>query len=281
MGSAIIEELRGAHFFVQTAYGRLSHECVKLDIMDFKNVKDVISASKPDIIVHSANLAGGVDFCEKNPDLAKKFHFEATKFLGQEAKACGAKLIYISSECVFDGKKEAYSEEDAVRPQNVYGEYKAKSEEWIAQNVNRYIIVRTMSVFGWQPDTKTPNALMKVYFSIQKKQRVDIPVFRWGTPTYVRDLAQAIVELALSEYNGLYHVVGNSYLSRYDWLFQTAESLGWDVTYLHPVKNNSDDMIFRPLRVHLKNDKFSRQCRTKLHCLEEILPSLKKDILQK
>jgi len=74
----------------------------------------------------------------------------------------GAKLIFISSECVFDGEKEFYNENDAVCPLSVYGKQKAQSEKWIQGNLDDYVIIRSMSVYGWDPLTKTPNALMKL-----------------------------------------------------------------------------------------------------------------------
>jgi dTDP-4-dehydrorhamnose reductase len=275
VGEAVLNALKEKTPVVATAFRRTRSTYIPHDITDPTQVLSVIKIYQPRVIVHCANLAGGVDFCEKNPGLARAFHFDATRNLGKGAHDIGAKFIFISTECVFNGKKEQYTEEDTVSPCNVYGQCKAQSEAWIVKNLRNYNVVRTMSVFGWQPNTQTPNALMKAYFSIQQKKDFFIPSFRWGNPTYVRDLASALAELTLSPVAGLYHVVGKSYLNRYEWLLEVSRSLGWDTRYLHP--QETDTQVFRPPNVHLSTEKFESLFQTKLHRMEEVIEFLKRD----
>ncbi len=279
IGSAITKEINPNFNCIGTSYSRKAPNTLNLDITKFQDVKKIFKNLEPTYVIHCANLAGGVDFCEKNPDLAKKFHLEATINIGNQCISYNSKFIFISSECVFDGRKDSYNENDALNPVNVYGECKAKSEEWIQKNLKDYIIVRTMSIYGWDPLTKTPNTIMKVFFSILKGEKIFAPTFRWGNPTYVKDLAKAILELCLSKENGIFHVAGTTFINRYEWLKKTCDILGWDSSLLLPQNQISKDIVSRPCRINLDKSKFSNNFTTMLHSLEDGLRLLRKDII--
>ena len=278
VGSSLAEVISPKHPFLGTCYKRLSGNCISLNIGNALEVSKVINQYKPRYVIHCANLSGGVDFCEKNPQDAEDFHYTATQSIGRACKTVGAKFVFISTECVFDGQKIEYCETDSKNPKNVYGMCKAKSEDWIIKNLSEYIIVRTMGVFGWQPETKTPNALMKLYFACRQKEEMFVPDFRFGTPTYAKDLAAAIVEMALSKESGVFHVVGQTYISRYEWLKKSADFLGWDSKCLVKTPKESSDIAFRPHKVKLLTDKFRSQFKTKLHTLEETLTIIKSEM---
>ena len=249
------------------------------DITDKNNLKEVFKEVQPTHVIHGANLAGGVLFCEKNPDIARKVHLQGTMNVGELCQARGVKFIYPSTECVFDGADDQlYKEDSPCHPLNIYGKCKRESEMWIQGHLKEFIIVRTMSVFGWQPETISPNALMSAYFAISKKEKLSVPTFRWTTPTYVRDLAKAIVELGLSGTKGIFHVVGESYLNRYEWLKKTCDFLGWDSSWLVAQDSPSKNSVPYPAKVRLNTEKFHAQCQTPLNTLEQALVLLRKDI---
>lgn len=279
IGRACSQEIGKGHNWIGTSYPEKELQgFTSLDITSSCEIERVFKRVKPTCVVHCANLAGGLDYCEKRPDLAKKFHFEGTVNIGRQCLEYKSKLVFISSECVFDGKRELYKEEDDVNPLNVYGKWKAESEKWIRQNLKDYIIARTMSVYGWDPKTVTPNAIMKVYFSILKKEEISISAFRRGNPTYVKDLAKAIAELALAESRGIFHIAGRSFVGRYEWLKKACDVLGWDASFLIPRKEPLTNNILRPLRVNFNTDKFQSEFTVKLHNLEESLNLLKQDV---
>jgi dTDP-4-dehydrorhamnose reductase len=278
IGKAVVKEIDSNCDWVGTSYPKAIQGVIRLDITDPDEVKGIFDKVSPTCVIHCANLAGGVDFCEKNPDLAKQFHFEATKYIGKKCLEYKARFVFISSECVFDGTKELYSDDEQPNPLNIYGKWKAKSEEWIKENLENYAIIRTMSVYGWDPKTLTPNAIMKLYFSILKKEKVFVPTFRWSSPTYKEDLARAIVELAKSSESGIYNIAGRSFINRYEWLKRVCEVLEWDSSLLMPQDNPSENDRLRPLSVNFNINKFQSEFTTKLHNLEESLSLLKQDI---
>ena len=292
IGSAVAKELDSARssqstrsstspcHWVGTSFKRGSGRFQVLDITDRDNVKNILHTLKPKSVVLAANLAGGAEFAQSHPDSAKKFYYEATQNLGEHCLRQKARFIFISTECVFDGKKEIYQEDDEPNPLNLYGQWKVESEMWIKKNLKDYIIVRTMSVFGWQPETVTPNAVMKTYFSILKKEKIFVPTFRWGMPTYVQDLAKAMVELSLSSAQGTYHVAGSTYINRYEWLRKVCNAMEWDSSWLCPQNEIPPGAVPYPLKIRLDTQKFRQHYQTKLHSLEEAIPMLKTDIRQ-
>ena len=279
IGQAVAQALAARNLFVQgTSCRRRTIQDLVCDILKPEDIERVFQDTHPTHVIHCANLAGGVKICEANPELAKQFHFEATAHIGQACLKHKAKLTFISSECVFDGKKIDYKEDDGYCPGNVYGQRKAESEKWIQEHLTDYVIIRTMSVFGWQPETTTPNALMSAYFAMSKRQKWEVSSYRWGTPTYVRDLARAIVHLSLSSHTGIFHAAGKTYLNRYDWLKKTFIRLGWDESWLVPQTKQTAHGLFYPAKIHLQTDKYAQLYNNELHTLEEALDLLNQDI---
>jgi len=277
VGQAAVKASVGRYEVYKTHFGVPKPGYLTCDITDRAGLEALFKQVKPTHVLHCGQLAGGLDFCEKNPGIAKKFHFDGTVNLGKACLKHNAKLVFISTECVFDGKKEVYTEDDAVNPLSVYGKFKAESEKWLTGNMGNYIVARTMTAYGWDPATVTPNALMKVYFALMKKETIFVPDFRWSSPTYAGDLAAALVEMSLSRHNGLFHVTGSSFIDRYQWLKKTCEFLGWDVSLLKR-QAISDQVAGRPLKVRLDTTKFRNTFKTKLHTLEEALVLLKQDM---
>ena len=277
VGQHVVKALAGRYAAYPTHFGAQKPGYLPCDITDYAALEALFAQTKPTHVLHCAQLAGGLDLCEKKPALAKRFHFDGTVNLGKACLKYNAKLVFISTECVFDGKKEVYAEVDAVNPLSVYGKFKAESEKWLTGNMENYIVARTMTAYGWDPATVTPNALMKVYFALMKKEEIFVPDFRWSSPTYAGDLAAALVEMSLSSHNGLFHVTGSSFIDRYQWLKKTCEFLGWDASLLkrQAISGQTDR---RPSKVRLDTTKFRTTFKTQLHTLDEALALLKRDM---
>lgn len=267
--------------WIGTCNKRLGKGLLKLDITDQAEVKRFFSEFSPDAIFNCANLAGGVDFCEANPKKAADFHLNATKEIGNYCNAINAMTVFISTDYVFDGTRGPYGEEDKTNPLNLYGSLKLHAEEWLKKKLKRYLVIRTTNVYGWDPETVTPNYIMGVYRRLNDKKPVNAPSFLWGNPTYVGDLAEAIVELYLKKTTGIFHVVGNSFVNRFEWAKKTSEILGLDESLINEVKKPSPNMIPRPLKSCLSTHKFKKSCKTFLHNLSDGLELMKSDMENK
>jgi dTDP-4-dehydrorhamnose reductase len=264
--------------WVGTYNKRAEGDLLRLDIADSGDVKDFFSRYSPECVFHCANLAGGVDFCERNPEAAAAFHLNATKEIGNRCNEAGATLVFVSTDYVFDGTKGPYKEEDPTNPLNLYGSLKLEAERWVRDNLKKYLIIRTTNVYGWDPGTVTPNYIMNLYRTVKDRKTFNAPSFLWGNPTYVKDLADAMVELHIKDASGLFHIVGSSFINRLEWAIEACAILGLDKSLVNEIKQPSPAIVARPLKSWLSAGKFSSSYRTVLRDVSGGLKLFKSDM---
>jgi dTDP-4-dehydrorhamnose reductase len=269
IGRAIRKQLEGKYLWYGTYNKRKEPELIEVDITSNNDLKRIFEISNPDCVINCANLAGGVNFCENNPELARKFHFDANVKVGELGNKYNARMVLISTDYVFDGKNPPYKEDDPKNPLNVYGKMKLQAERWMEEHLTQYTIVRTTNVFGWDPLTKTPNFIMGLYKKLNEGKTVKAPSCLWGNPTYVDDLSMAVIELIEKGVNGVFNIVGSSYINRYNWALKLCDVIGIDRRYVVEDKGLIQNSVPRPLKSHLSTGKFRKVCKTQLHTVEE------------
>jgi dTDP-4-dehydrorhamnose reductase len=199
-----------------------------LDITDRRSVFDIIDGFVPDVVIH---LAGkNLKFCEENPETARSVNYNATRNIADACSRKGIKLIFLSSDYVFDGSKGNYRESDPVNPASVYGRTKALSEAYIRKKCARYAIIRASGVYG-------PNATFyeMVINSLASNKALEPFADTYFTPTYIGDLVWVLINQAKSsETKGIFHVAGTSVVSRYEMAFMMAVISNADIKLLRP-----------------------------------------------
>lgn len=176
-----------------------------LDIADAHAVESAIAAQRPDAVMNCAAWTD-VDGCESNPTKAEHVNALGPENLARASQNTDAILITISTDYVFDGEKEGfYTQRDQPRPISVYGRFKLDGERRAQGAHARTIIVRTGYIFG--PGGK--NFLSNVVTWAKAGKNVKAIGDYWGTPTYGRDLAVRLRELATLDLPGIYHVVSS------------------------------------------------------------------------
>ena len=174
-----------------------------LDIADADAVESVIVEQRPDAVINCAAWTD-VDGCETNPAKAEQVNSVGPENLAHGCRKAGALFITISTDYVFDGEKEGfYTQRDQPRPISVYGQYKLEGERRAQEAHARTIVVRTGYIFG--PGGK--NFLSNVVAWAESGKKFKAIRDYWGTPTYGRDLAIRLRELAVLDLPGIYHVV--------------------------------------------------------------------------
>jgi len=173
-----------------------------VDIRDAGKVREVVERARPEWIVLAAAYTD-VDGCESHQDLAFAVNRDGAVNVAEAAKRGGAKLLFLSSDYVFDGKKTSpYEAADSRNPQSVYGRSKAEAEVRLLEVLPSCCIARTSWLFGTGgkcfPDTILKLAASRPSLDVVNDQR--------GCPTYVVDLARAIVQLCHKDANGIVHV---------------------------------------------------------------------------
>jgi len=185
---------------------------IEIDIAEKQVLWDFIKKTKPEVIVHTAAYTD-VDGCELDPKIANKINAIGTKNLAEACKDIGALMVYISTDYVFDGEKDKpYTEIDLSNPINVYGKSKLQGEEYVKNSCGRFLIIRSSGLFGKNGrnfvDTILKLAALKEDLKVVDDQR--------ACPTYVDDLAKAVIKLVSLKKEGIYHVANSGVCSWYE-----------------------------------------------------------------
>ena len=177
---------------------------VQLDITNEAAVRDIIAYHKPDAIIHCAAWTA-VDAAEDEENQAKvhAINVEGTRYLAEAAKSINAKMLYLSTDYVFDGKGERpwQPDDQNFAPLNYYGETKLEGEKAVAENLEKFFIVRIAWVFGLNGKN-----FIKTMINVGRTHdAVRVVDDQIGTPTYTHDLARLLVDMIETEKYGYYH----------------------------------------------------------------------------
>jgi len=217
LGKALLSQLSKSHeVFATSRQKGLIDKNINWDCFDLTNT-DLLQAwlekNKPEILIHCAAIVD-VDFCEKNVYLAKELHEEATKVITTFIEHSGGKLIYISTDSVFNGKKlNPYKEDDHVDPLNIYAKTKLEGEQ-IALRLKNSLVLRT-NIIGWTDKNKTSFFEWLLVNLIEEKH---INLFHdvYFSPLTVYDLSKVIEHILLNPIYGLYNCASSESISKYD-----------------------------------------------------------------
>ncbi len=209
-----------------------------VDIRDAARVREVVDKIRPDWIVLAAAYTD-VDGCESHRDLAFAVNRDGALHVADAAKRVDAKLLFVSSDYVFDGRKTSpYEVEDPRNPHSVYGHTKAEAEIGLLKILPGCCIARASWLFGVGgrcfPDTILKLAASRPALDVVNDQR--------GSPTYTVDLARAIIQLCRTNVNGIVHVTNSGECSWFEFAREIVRAAGW-ATEVRPV---SSQQMARP-----------------------------------
>ncbi len=195
-----------------------------LDITNREQIEKVFANTKPDLIIHCAAWTD-VEGCAENPEKAMFINGEGTKNLAQASKEIGAKLLYISTNEVFDGKKNtAYEETDKPNPINPYAVSKLAGEKFVQEVLEKDgVVVRTSWVYGPKGKSNFP---LKIITAADKSGELKVVADEIATPTYAPDLAKAIFDLVRKNPSGIYHLANEGFCSRFEWAIEILKNSG-------------------------------------------------------
>lgn len=282
IGRYLTQALTKAGITWQGTYGkRENSSLLKLDLFKEAEIKEVLLSQAPRVVFLCSNLSGGVDFSENHPELAQTFYVNAAQHLGTYCKEIQSHLFFISSDYVFNGENAPYNEEASPQPLNVYGRTKLEAEEWLKKHLSDVLIIRTTNVYGWDPETITPNYMMQLYRTLKENKPFFAPSYLSGQPTYAFDLAQAMVELYQKKAKGIYHIVGESVVNRWKWALHACDVFNFDRKLIQECTTPPSSFVPRPLKSQLNCQKFKSSFQTILHDLLEGLTLMKNDMRQK
>jgi dTDP-4-dehydrorhamnose reductase len=250
---------------------------VKIDISDELQVADLILNTKPEFIINTAAYTN-VDKSETEKELAEKINVKGVEYLARYANKASSHLIHISSDYVFDGKNGPYTEMDNPNPIGFYGLTKLLGEQVIEKNTSLYTIIRTNVLYG-PAKYGRPDFVKWVYNNLKDNKSINIVTDQINNPTYLIDIASAIITIIENNIVGLFNIGGKEFLSRYDFTLRIADFYNLDKSLINPIL--TEDLrqpAPRPLKSGLINAKAKSIFNYSPLEIEESLKEMKEEL---
>ena len=220
--------------------GQLGYDCVReltergytnvkgididdLDLTKEEDVKKYITEYNPDVVMHNAAWTA-VDKAEEMPDKVYEVNALAPKYIAEACKSVGAKMVYISTDYVFNGLGDKpFNVNDEKGGLSIYGKTKAQGEDFVTSILDKYFIVRISWVFG-----KNGNNFVKTMLKIANSGRNEISVVcdQIGSVTYTYDLSKLLCDMIETDKYGIYHATNEGYISWYDFAVEIFKQKG-------------------------------------------------------
>ena len=225
LGQELMKQLKSHSQYIVKGYTKK-----QLDVTNTEKVEKVFYDFLPDIVIHAAAFTA-VDLCEKKEYEAYNVNSKGAFNVALAAKDVNAEIVYISTDYVFDGKKQTpYLETDPAYPLNIYGKSKLLGEKVIEMIQPKSYIIRTSWLYG--PDGNNfVNTMLR--FAKQRKE-VKVVNDQIGSPTYTKDLAEKITELLGKPY-GIYHISNSKTCSWYQFAQAIFQEAGYNSKLITPV----------------------------------------------
>lgn len=233
LGAEVISVLGREFEVVGTYNSKPKDRAVRLDISDRSGVFEAVGKAMPSVIVHTAALTN-VDYCEDHHDEAMAINALGTKNVADAAKKFNAKMIYVSTDFVFDGRGSMYREDDPVNPISYYAYTKLLGEYYVL-GLDNYAIARTSVVYG----NARQNFVTWVRDSLKAGNTIKVVNDQFNTPTLSVDCAEAIRALLINDARGIYHTAGAERVSRYEFALKIARFYGLDESLIQPVTSDT------------------------------------------
>lgn len=213
-----------------------------LDITDADAAQNIISGINPDLLIHSAALSNPDD-CEADPEAGYRANAIGTRNLAISCQRFDTEMMFISTDQVFGGKKDSpYIETDPTDPVNHYGRSKVWAEDFMRTLLRRFYVVRTALVFG----ARRPSYVDRVARCALENETLTAATDIVNSPTYSRDLAEAIAILIEKHAYGTLHIVNEGHCNRYELASFVAKTLGKKNTFIK--KGSGKDLKLKAKR---------------------------------
>ena len=281
LGKALIENRSDNDEIIATYLGKYTmddYEGIKylqLDIRDLENGTRIFRDFKPDIVIHTASI-GSPDYAELNREETKDVNVIGTRKIVSICEQFGAKLIYISSNGIYDGERAPYSEESKPEPINYYGEVKLQAEAVTKHAKIQHAIVRPILMYGWNHPFERSNIVTQAIAKLQKGEAMYAYDDVYANPLFNYSCAMAIWEIIKKEKYDVFNIAGAERVSIYKLLGKVAEIFNLDGNLIKPVQQGFfHELVTRPRDTSFKTEKMEKELGLKPLSLEEGLRLMK------
>lgn len=254
LGYDVVKELQKQNI---ECYGATRQD---FDIVDFKATEEFITNYMPDAVIHCAAYTA-VDKAEDEKGLCYLVNASATENIAEICKKINVKMLYISTDYVFDGTKDGFYEvSDMPNPINVYGKTKLLGEQAVQRILDKYFIVRISWVFG-----EYGNNFVKTMLRLGKERKeIRVVADQYGSPTYTADLAPLLVEMIQTDKYGIYHATNEGVCTWAEFAEEIFKIAGMDVKVNYVTTPEYTTRAKRPMNSRLSTEKLIEKSYFKL-----------------
>ena len=277
--STNIHELTGCDLADGSLIADVIHSYRQMDITDRRQTMTVTGELAPQVIVHTAAMTE-VDRCETEKEMCWRINVIGTENVLDGASRVGAKVIFISSDYIFDGKNGPYDEEAVPNPICYYGRSKLAAENLIRGSGLDWTIIRTIVLYGCGVNVRS-SFVTWLLGALRAGKRVHIVNDQWGNTTLVDDLAVGIERTLILGKSGIFNVAGRGYRTRCEFALRIAKIFNLSSDLISPISTGElRQAAPRPLRSGLVIDKAERELYISFRTMDESLKLYKNQELQ-
>jgi dTDP-4-dehydrorhamnose reductase len=224
-----------------------------LDFTSENSLLEQLQKIQPSILIHTAGLTN-VERCEANPELAFRINVELSRMVAQVTKQLGISLVHISTDHLFEGNTSMTKEEEPTQAINIYGKTKAFAERIVGEINPKALIIRT-NFFAWGTSYRKSFSDY-IIESLRKKQLISLFDDVYYTPILVQNLIETVHELLKKKEKGIFNIVSDDRISKYDFGMLIAEEFSLDKSYIKKCNINDNlSLVRRPFDMSLSNQK--------------------------
>lgn len=215
-----------------------------MDILDPLQIQRVVDKYHPDTIINTAAMTN-VDACESDKENCYALNVGSVKSLIRLSEQHNIQLIHLSTDFIFDGENGPYSEDDQPNPLSYYGETKLQAEQLLKESSCRWVILRTIIVYGIVKDMSRSNIILWAKGALEKGNEINVVNDQWRMPTLAEDLAECCLLAAKKNAEGVFNASGKDMLSILELVKKVAAYWNLDQSLIKAI---SADTLNQPAR---------------------------------
>ena len=235
----------------------------EIDITNKAMVLNIFDEVKPEVLIHTAAIAN-VDYCETHKDEAWSVNVGGTANLLEACDKHGTKMVFTSTNAVFDGENAPYSEEDEPNPINYYGKTKLEAETLVRKRREDHAVARLMTMYGWNNPSERQNPVTLLLSKLTKGDEMRMVDDIYNNHLLADNCADALWAIVKLDKDGIYHIAGKDCISTYKLALEVADVFELDKNLIKPVE--SDFFKFpapRPKNTCYVTDKMDNELRVR------------------
>lgn len=205
----------------------------QVELTDTTALERLFDETRPEAVIHLAAIAD-IGAAERDPERATAVNVSATSTIVRLCERHGSRLIFVSTECVFDGARGFYREDETPRPTTHYGRTKWEAEQEVVWLAESWSVIRTSIVYGW-PHPGKPNFAPWLIENLRGGQPYHAPTDVLRTPVYVEHLVDGIERTVAGNYPGILHVAGRDWVSMHEFAAAIADAFNLDANLVQPM----------------------------------------------